>query len=216
MNRDDEICPDEPVREGELQGNAVPTDRAHERENYEPAELSNPLPKWYAAMSIAFVIWGAGYFYFQGVVPADAGDRRTAPAPAGDAPADGAVVYAANCVSCHQGDGAGIAGAFPPLAGSGWVLAEPDVPAQILLHGMQGPIDVLGQSYAGVMPSMSQLSDAELAAVLDYIRTEWGNDASPVTAELFAEQRARFVERGPWQGGAELIAEIGEPAPAAR
>jgi mono/diheme cytochrome c family protein len=211
---DDRIERGDPVKEKDLQSNAVPVNRAYERENYEPAELKNPLPMWFSAMALSFVLWGAGYFFFQGVVPADAGDHRSVQAPAGrGAEVDGKVVYAANCVACHQGNGQGITGAFPPLAGAGWVLAEPEVPAQILLHGMQGPIEVKGQSYAGVMPVMAHLSDEELAAVLNYIRSDWGNDAPPVTVEWFAEQRALFPEdRGPWQGEAELRSTVGEPA----
>jgi len=210
-NNNDSSELDESVKKERLYDNSVNTDRAYERENYEPEELSNPLPRWFAIMSAGFVMWGFGYFYFQGVVPADAGDSRTAIAPAGSGPVDGKVVYAANCVACHQGTGLGIAGAFPPLAGAEWVLTDPQIPAQILLHGMQGPIEVLGQSYAGVMPVMSHLSDGELAAVLSYIRSDWGNTAEPVTPEWFAEQRERFPDRGPWEGGAELIAEFGEP-----
>jgi len=187
------------------------TSRAYDRENFEPEELSNPLPKWFAVMSACLVLWGFGYFYFQGVVPLNAGDRRTAIAPAGSVPADGKVVYAANCVACHQGNGLGISGAFPPLAGAEWVLTNPVIPAQILLHGLQGPIEVAGNSYSGAMPVMAHLSDNELAAVLNYIRTDWGNNGSEVTPEWFAEQRERFTDRGPWEGGAELVSVFGEP-----
>lgn len=211
MNKNDSEGPDDSTKQTEFDNNTTPTDRAYERENYEPEELANPLPKWFAVMSACLVVWGFGYFYFQGVVPADAGDRRTAIAPAGSVPADGKVIYAANCVACHQGTGLGIAGAFPPLAASEWVLTDPQIPAQILLHGMQGPIEVEGQSYSGVMPVMDHLSDDELAAVLNYIRSDWGNSAPQVTSEWFAEQRDLFMDRGPWEGAAELIAEFGEP-----
>ncbi len=211
MSDHDDAKLDETAKQKELHNGSPNIDRAYERENYEPEELSNPLPRWFAVMAAGFVVWGFGYFYFQGVVPADAGDRRTAIAPPGSGPVDGKVVYAANCVACHQGTGLGITGAFPPLAGAEWVLTDPQIPAQILLHGMQGPIEVAGQSYAGVMPVMSHLSDGELAAVLSYIRADWGNSAEPVTSEWFGEQRARFPERGPWQGSEELIAEFGEP-----
>lgn len=211
MNEQDSAKGSQSLKQGRLQNDTSPTDRAYERENYEPEELSNPLPKWFAVMSACFVIWGFGYFYFQGVVPADAGDRRTAMAPAGSVPVDGKVVYAANCVACHQGNGQGIPAAFPPLAGADWVLTDPQIPAQILLHGLQGPIEVAGQLYSGVMPSMAHLSDEELAAVLNYIRTDWGNSASEITSDWLSEQRQRFVDRGPWQGGDELIATFGEP-----
>ncbi|MBX2879119.1 MAG: c-type cytochrome [Granulosicoccus sp.] len=199
------------VEQGELQDDIVTTDRAYERENFEPEELSNPLPKWFAVMSACFVMWGFGYFYFQGVVPADAGDQRTPIAPAGSGPVDGRVIYAANCVGCHQGTGLGIQGAFPPLAASEWVLTDPQIPAQVLLLGMRGPIEVAGQSYSGVMPAMAHLPDDELAAVLNYIRSDWGNSASEVTGDWIAEQRTRFTDRGPWEGAEELISNFGKP-----
>jgi len=186
-------------------------ERAYSRENFEPNELSNPLPKWYSAMALGFVIWGGGYFYFQGNVPADAGDHRSVLATMAG-PADGATVYAGNCVACHQATGLGLAGAFPPLAGSGWVLGEPDLLAQILLHGIQGEIEVMGNVYNGVMPAFPQLSDAELAAVQNHVRNEWGNEAAEVDDAFYAEQRERFPpDRGPWQGGAELREIVAEP-----
>lgn len=213
MKNDAKIHRGDPIREKDLQTNAVPVDRAYERENYEPAELENPLPKWYAAMAIGFVVWGAAYFYMQVDAPADAGDSRTPMALAGSGPVDGATVYAGNCVACHQGTGLGLAGAFPPLDGSGWVNAEPELLAQILLHGIQGEMIVLGNVYNGVMPSMAHLSDEELAAVSTYVRSAWSNTSEGMDAALYAEQRERFdAARGPWAGGAELRAEVGEPA----
>ena len=195
MKNDAKIRRGDPIREEELQSNAVPVDRAYERENYEPAELENPLPKWYAVMALGFVVWGAVYFYQQGVVPADAGDLRTPIALAGSGAADGATVYAGNCVACHQGNGLGIAGAFPPLDGSGWVNAEPELLVQILLHGVQGEMEVLGNVYNGVMPAMAHLSDEELAAVSTHVRTSWSNASGEVDAALFAAERERFDRR---------------------
>jgi len=185
--------------------------RAYSREGYEPEELQNPLPKWFAVFSLAFVIWGASYFFMQGVVPADAGDLRTAlPAP-GSLPVDGVAVYNANCVACHQANGQGLAGAFPPLDGSEWVLTDARIPAHILVHGVQGEMVVMGNTYSGVMPAMAHLSNAELTAVLNYIRTAWSNTASEIDEELFVSAREEFGERGPWEGGAELINVLGEP-----
>ena len=75
--------------------------------------------------------------------------------------------------------GAGIAGAFPPLAGHAPLLAQTDrsYPIAALLYGLQGPIAVLDQSYNGIMPAWAQLSDDELAAVLNHVMIAWGNDA---------------------------------------
>ena len=186
-------------------------DRALKREGFEPEELKNPLPKWFAVFSTGCVIWGASYFFMQGTVPADAGDLRTALPAAGSMPADGATVYNGNCVACHQSNGRGLAGAFPPLNGSEWVLTDTRIPAQILVHGVQGEMVVMGKTYNGVMPSMAHLSDGELAAVLNYIRNSWSNSGSEIDAAYFAEMRDEFPDRGPWAGGEELRAVLGEP-----
>lgn len=186
-------------------------ERAYRRESYEPEELKNPLPKWYAVFCVGFILWGVSYFFMQGTVPADAGDLRTAlPAP-GSLPVDGATVYNANCVACHQANGQGLAGAFPPLVGSEWVLTDARIPAQILLHGVQGAMDVIGVTYNGVMPAMAHLSDEELSAVLNYIRNSWANSAAEVDANYFATMREEFGERAPWQGGEELREVLGDP-----
>ena len=83
---------------------------------------------------------------------------------------------------------------------------QPDVPIQILLHGLNGSIEVAGATYSGSMPAFGeQMSDAELAAVLSFIRGEWGNAASAVDASVV--EAARKLSSGrdaPWNGIAEL------------
>ena len=112
--------------------------------------------------------------------------------PAPLAAQDGRALYA-RCATCHQATGAGIPGAFPPLAGSEWVTGKPDAAIRIVLHGMQGPITVKGQRYdAMMMPygTGQAMTDAEVAAVLTYVRTNFGNTASAVTAAQVAAARA--------------------------
>lgn len=98
------------------------------------------------------------------------------------------------CVTCHQANGEGTPGTFPPLAGSEFAnAANPAVPIRIVLRGMQGPVTVKGTQYAGVMPPYGtgvEMSDAEVAAVLTYVRQSWGNNASAVTPEQVAQERA--------------------------
>jgi len=95
--------------------------------------------------------------------------------------------YQQRCVSCHQLNGMGTAGVFPPLVGSEYVTAaNVGVPIRIVLHGLQGPITVKGVEYNSLMPAYGVgivMSDAEVAAVLTYVRSSWGNNASAVTAE---------------------------------
>ena len=89
----------------------------------------------------------------------------------------GETVFTTNCVSCHQTTGQGVAGAFPPLAGHVPALynADRSYPINVLLYGLQGEIQVEGQSYNGVMASWKQLSDENIADVLNYVSNTWGN-----------------------------------------
>lgn len=97
---------------------------------------------------------------------------------------DGATIYANNCASCHQNDGQGIQGAFPSLAGATYVTDEdPTRHIRAVLYGMQG-VKIEGKEYSGIMQPFSELlSDEEVAAVINYERTSWGNDAPTITAE---------------------------------
>lgn len=104
---------------------------------------------------------------------------------------DGERVYGTVCVTCHQADGAGIDGAFPPLAGSAVAVGEADVSIKIVLSGLTGTMTRGGTSYNGMMtPWASTLSDADIAAVLTYVRSNFGNSADAVTEAQVAEVRA--------------------------
>ena len=97
---------------------------------------------------------------------------------------DGEAIYMSRCMSCHQTDGAGIAGVFPPLNGTDWVVGDKGRLIRIVLDGMMGETEVQGVVYSGAMPPWkSFLSDEEVAAVLTYVRNAWENDASAVTPQ---------------------------------
>jgi nitrite reductase (NO-forming)/hydroxylamine reductase len=102
---------------------------------------------------------------------------------------NGARVFAAACLACHQADGRGLPGAFPPLAGSDFLEADPKRAIGIVLHGLTGPVTVNGKEYNSVMPPMTQLSDTEIADVLSYVMSAWGNDFGIVTAADVAAVR---------------------------
>ena len=106
---------------------------------------------------------------------------------------DGARLYAANCASCHGPGGAGIAGAFPPVAGHAADLAEQSRPYLIdsLLYGLQGQITVRGVTYNGVMPAWGQLSDEEIAAILNHIVDLDGPSIEPFDADEVADERGK-------------------------
>ena len=120
----------------------------------------------------------------QGPTDGGEGDTGAAAAVAGFDRELGERVYGASCSSCHQANGQGLPGAFPPMAGDPVVLADdPTEHIDIILHGLQGK-EINGVAYASPMPAFaSQLSDEEIAAVINYTRTSWGNDSPLVAPE---------------------------------
>ncbi|MEE2615629.1 MAG: cytochrome c [Verrucomicrobiota bacterium] len=119
----------------------------------------------------------------------------------------GARVYRGICAACHQPNGKGSDNAgYPPLAGSEWVLNQsPDRVIAIINNGVQGPLEVAGQTYGKVaMPAQGgALSDEDIANVLSYIRrnSDWGDEhnLSVITAEEVTEVRAKIADRtSPW------------------
>jgi len=105
--------------------------------------------------------------------------------------ARGEALYVTHCAGCHQANGQGLAGAFPPLAGSDFLLADRGRAATVVIGGLSGPITVNGTDYAAMMPAMGHLADADIAAILSYVLTAWGNDGGAITAEEVAAHRAR-------------------------
>lgn len=125
------------------------------------------------------------------------------PVAAVDPLAQGKAIYANVCAACHQATGMGMAPIFPPLAGSEWVTGSEDRIIRIVLHGLNGPIKVKGVDFMGAMPpagpgSGYNLNADKVAAVLSYVRKEFGNGAPPVTAQKVAEIIAKEGTRGPW------------------
>jgi mono/diheme cytochrome c family protein len=109
-------------------------------------------------------------------------------------------IYSTTCMGCHGISGAGVP-PNPPLAGSEWVLTEdPDRGIRVVLHGLTGPIEVMGQPYAGTMVGFGDLfNDEEIAAVLTYVRNEWGNEAPAVSPSQVAAIRQETAGRtAPW------------------
>ncbi len=115
----------------------------------------------------------------------------------------GQEVYSSFCIHCHQQNGAGVAGRYPPLAGSEWLSG--DTPVLIVLHGLQGEIEVKGQVYSNVMaPWGGVLNDEEVAGVVNYIRSSWGNSGEKTTAERVKQLREKHKGRRSWR--AETLA----------
>jgi mono/diheme cytochrome c family protein/glucose/arabinose dehydrogenase len=101
----------------------------------------------------------------------------------------GRTVYTTTCAACHQPDGRGADGLAPPLVSSKWVLGHERVLARILLKGKAG-------RFAAPMPPLEMMTDADLAAVLTYIRRSWGHEAPPVTSAMMGVMRRLVIIRG--------------------
>ena len=117
---------------------------------------------------------------------------------------DGRAVFQRTCATCHQQNGQGIRGAFPPLVGSPFVTGDKARLVRLVLHGLTGQLVVGGARYNSVMPPWKTLSDAELAAVLTYVRSNFGNTAGPVTPQDVAQQRAATASRATMWTVAEI------------
>lgn len=102
----------------------------------------------------------------------------------------GKTVYSNNCLACHQGNGTGIKGAFPPLAGADYLNKNKVLSIETVVHGRSGEIVVNGETYNSVMPAQ-QLSDEEVANVLTYIYHQWGNSKQTVTPAEVKKVRAK-------------------------
>jgi cbb3-type cytochrome c oxidase subunit III len=113
---------------------------------------------------------------------------------------DGKTVYSTTCAACHQATGEGVEGTYPPLANSEWVNGDDAKVVRIVLHGLTGPVEVAGETYAGMMPPWGGvLKDPDIAAVLTYVRSSWGNKAAPITTAKVAAIRAGTTSRAaPW------------------
>ncbi|WP_411032356.1 PQQ-dependent sugar dehydrogenase [Spongiimicrobium sp. 3-5] len=110
---------------------------------------------------------------------------------------EGAKKYYTYCSACHQQDGGGASGRFPPLYGTDWVTGDKERLIKVILEGMDGSLEVGGEVYNGVMPQHSFLSDEDIAEILTYIRTNFGNEASSVEIEEVEAVRSNLSVEKP-------------------
>jgi mono/diheme cytochrome c family protein len=196
---------------------------AIQREKQEPRVGLEPLSIWLIAIYAVAIFFGGAYlgrfsgnFSGESLDPGSVPQRKaTATGPGGPqqtaelSPAErGKKVFSANCATCHQANGEGVPGQYPPLAGSEVVTGGPRRPAMVVLKGLEGPITVKGMRFgtAVMQPWEKTLTDAKIADVLTYIRSDWGNNASPVTAEQIAALRKELAGHpGSWHE-ADLLA----------
>ena len=190
----------------------------------DPVDGQEPVPLWLVTLFGVLLAWGGWYvgtyaanFRWLELDPEPAA-HGAASQPAEDPLALGKRLYMGNCVSCHQADGKGVAGQYPPLAGSEWVNGNPAWMKRIVNNGFEGPVTVMGQQYNNAMPAFGgKFSDKQMSAVISFVRTnaEWGNRGGPVSIESVAATKAAIKSRtAPWSES-ELHAVKGDEAPAA-
>ena len=120
---------------------------------------------------------------------------------------DGESIYNGNCAVCHQANGLGVSRIYPPLAGSNWVLGEPEVVAKVVIAGLGGEIVVKGETYNNVMPGFGAvLSAAEIAAVTNFVRSAWDNE---VDVEIDAAAVDQLLAEHGQRGAAFSAEELG-------
>ena len=103
----------------------------------------------------------------------------------------GEQIFQQYCQACHQANGQGLTGAFPPLAGSDYLLADPKRGIVAVLQGLSGPITVNGTKFDSVMPHLNYLTDEQIADALTYVLNSWGNDGGVIVPAQVAERRVK-------------------------
>ncbi|GAB4048060.1 c-type cytochrome [Spirosoma litoris] len=104
--------------------------------------------------------------------------------------APGQVIYEQNCLTCHQTNGSGVPNLNPPLRGTDWVLGDKTRLINVLLKGLQGQ-EIEGDMYDNAMPAHDFLTDVQIADVLTYIRSSFGNKADAITADEVKTARGK-------------------------
>jgi mono/diheme cytochrome c family protein len=178
------------------------------REKTEPEEGFEPTPWWVWTVSALFLFVMGFYLGRYGGSWSVVAHEVEQPLAAAAGPiakvVKGDQVYVGVCQTCHQVNGKGIAGQYPPLDGSEWLQRDAETPIRIVLYGLEGPISVQGTTYNNKMPPFhDKLSNSEIAAVLTHVRSSWSNNAPPVRPEEVEAIRAQHGVRAPWSA-AEL------------
>jgi len=199
----------------ESHNDLIDSSSASSRENHVRENGMEPVSLWVIlACGIALIIGGTvigkgGAFspssldnyvvegYVQALAPGG-GEGEILPKPIIDVfTKNGAKIYQAKCQGCHQPNGLGDGANFPPLGGSEWVTGDTSALAQIIMNGAQGPIKVAGRTWNGAMPGQAAgMTEADLAALMTYIRNSFGNESGEVVSiEMASNAFAAYKER---------------------
>jgi mono/diheme cytochrome c family protein len=206
--------PGEQRRQGMDYGETADVHQVHsaiQREKREPRAGLEPLSIWLIAVYGLAIFFGGAYLgRFSGNFSGDSLDplggasvkKKGANGPGTEQVAEvsqadrGKKIFSANCAVCHQPNGLGAASqGYPPLAGSEYVNGGTRRLGMIVLKGLQGPLTVKGQQFgtAVMQPWDKTLTDAKIADVLTYIRSDWGNKGGPVSAAQISALRKELA-----------------------
>lgn len=188
------------------------------REKDEPEEGFSPVPIVLIFLFCGLCFWGGVYLIQNGgqfrwdVYDPNFDPGATVVREEKPLAEVGAKVFRGQCAQCHQANGAGVPGVFPPLVDSPWVTGSEERLARILINGLNGPVEVKGTTYNGNMPAFGpnglNLKPRQIAGVLSYIRQDWGNAAPEVTEETVQKVLDSYGDRStPWTAE-ELLAEF--------
>ncbi len=183
-------------------------------------EAFRPVPWWAIGAAGLLLAWGGIYLgQYNGGWQGDVFNEEANYHPVSGPPEDpnseavmirtGEKLFTANCAVCHQASGLGVAGQYPPLVGSEWVVGDaPKRLQQILLHGLQGSVHVKGSVYNNAMPAWNvTLTDKQIAQILTYVRGKLGGNSAPaITEKQMDEARALTKDRSEAWSEAELLA----------
>jgi mono/diheme cytochrome c family protein len=170
----------------------------------EPRAGSSAVPLWLVLVSFGMVFWALVYFdsnggWFKPEVYAPYHNyievRDSQPRAEGFNRSLAEKRFNDTCGICHQPDGMGKPGQFPPLVGSEWVNGPANRLIRIPLLGVSGPIKVKGQAWNLSMPGLASTSDEDLALILTYIRSTWGNKADEIKTDHVKAVRAEVGGR---------------------
>ncbi len=177
------------------------------REQGEPEEGFEPTPTWVWGISV-LLLFAMGFYLGKyggtfGTIAHEVEQPQTFAGGEVKPEVKGDMVYAGVCQACHQADGKGVEGKYPPLAGSEWLLQDSFTPARIVLFGLEGEIRVKGNGFNNKMPEFQdKLSNEEIAAAISFARSSFGNKGVAVVPTQVDSMRRAYGGRGPWSAAA--------------